>query len=307
MSYFMNHLLSIVAELNNYPAFCLVMAGILGVIFGSFLNVVILRVPAKMMADWRREAQEILAEDGSEAEQEDIPAPRIGGIEERSRCPGCGAAIHWYDNIPLISYLILLRGKCRACRMHISWQYPIIEALAGVGCVALTAHFGVGLPLLLGAILWLILLPLSVIDLRTMLLPDGMIYSLLWIGLLGSSMGWPSLPGVQQAIWGAAGGWVALWAFYWLFKLIRGKEGMGYGDFKLYAALGAWCGAIGLIPILVVATGAGLVGALIALVVRRNALGPLPFGPALAVGGLVQWVYPHWMDGALRALTHALH
>lgn len=280
--------------------FSLIWGGVLAVVTGSFLNVVILRWPARMEQEWQEQAREIL-------ELEPVPPPaKAPGIHEHSRCPHCQAPIRWFDNVPLLSYL-WLRGRCRRCKAPISAQYPLVEALAGVGVVWALLHWGVTWTALMGSGLWLVLLTLAVIDLRTMLLPDPLVYVLLWAGLLGSALGIPGLPSLTDAVWGAALGYLSLWSFYWLFKLLRGKEGMGHGDFKLLAALGAWCGLQGLIPIIILATGAGLLGALLAWLCRRDPTAPLPFGPSLAVGGWLTFLYPHWLAPVLLFLQHLHH
>lgn len=283
--------------LQTHMWFTLIWGGVLGVVLGSFLNVVILRWPKRMELDWQEQAREILGLDAV-ATTTDAQAP---GIHEHSRCPHCQTPIRWFDNVPVLSYL-WLGGKCRSCKAGISAQYPLVEAMAGVGCVAMILMWGVTWTTLMGSGLWLVLLTLSMIDLRTMLLPDPLVYVLLWVGLLGSALGVSGLPTLPHAVFGAAAGYVLLWSFYWLFKLVRGKEGMGYGDFKLLAALGAWCGLAGILPIMVVATGAALVGALLAWVCRRDPTAPLPFGPSLAVGGVVTWLFPHWIEIPLAFL-----
>lgn len=288
-----------ILTLQTHMWFTLTWGTLLGVIFGSFINVVILRWPKKMEQEWRDQAREILEIETPEGTEE----PRAPGVEGHSRCPHCQNPIRWFDNVPILSYL-WLRGHCRKCKAGISVQYPLVEAAGGVGCLVMILMLGVSWGALLGCGLWLVLLTLSMIDLRTMLLPDPLIYVLLWVGLLGSALGVSPLPALPQAVFGAAAGYMGLWSFYWLFKLIRGKEGMGYGDFKLLAALGAWCGISGLLPIIIVATGAGLVGALIAWLAKRDPTAPIPFGPSLAVGGLVTWLWPHWIDVPLAYLAH---
>lgn len=278
--------------------FTLIWGGVMGAVMGSFLNVVILRWPARMEREWQSQAREILG-----LPEPDAAGAAPPGIHEHSRCPHCQARIRWFDNVPVLSYL-WLRGQCRRCKAPISAQYPLVEALGGLGTMLMILNFGATPTTLMAASFWLILLTLSVIDLRTMLLPDPLVYVLLWAGLLGSALGVPHLPSLPQAVWGAALGYGSLWAFCGLFKLIRGKEGMGHGDFKLLAALGAWCGALNLMPIVVVATGAGLFGALLALLAKRDPMAALPFGPSLAVGGVVTFLWPGWFPLALESLRH---
>ena len=257
-------------------------AGVLGLLVGSFLNVVILRLPERMAADWRREARDVL-----ELEEDAEPLPP-GIVREPSHCPHCKHPLSALDNIPLFGWL-LLRGRCRYCKTKISIQYPLVELLSAVLSAVIVWKFGPSLTALAGLALTWTLIALSGIDFRTQLLPDQMTFPLLWLGLLLSLL--PMFVVAPSAIIGAAIGYLSLWSVYWVFKLVTGKEGMGHGDFKLLAALGAWMGPVSLLPIILLSSliGAIVGGALIALR-RHEREVPMPFGPFIAAAGWVWFV-----------------
>jgi leader peptidase (prepilin peptidase)/N-methyltransferase len=261
---------------------------VLGLLVGSFLNVVILRTPPRLEYAWRREAREIL-----ELPEADETVPP-GLVADRSRCPKCGHQLAWYENIPVLSYTVL-RGRCRACKAPISIQYPLVELLTGVASVAVIAHFGAGLEGGLALLATWMLIGASGIDFRTTLLPDQFTLPLLWLGLLAAAAASPYVT-PAQAIWGAALGYLSLWSVYWMFKLVTGKEGMGFGDFKLLAALGAFVGAKGLIPIVLMSSLVGaVIGSAILFARGRDRQTPIPFGPFLAIAGWVQFLYGDWI------------
>ncbi|MCL7938890.1 A24 family peptidase [Halomonas sp. ATCH28] len=254
------------------------LAIVLGLCLGSFLNVVITRLPVMLVRGWRAEAREALELSPEEA-------PPFNLLTPRSLCPRCEAPIAWHDNIPLLGW-IKRRGRCASCQTRISPQYPLVELAGGVLAVAVLALFGPTLEALfiLGACL--ALLAMAVIDLRTQLLPDLLTLPLLWAGLLYQLLFQPLL--LPSAVIGAMAGYLVLWSFYWLFKLVTGKEGMGYGDFKLLAALGAWLGWQYLPLVLILSAGAGaVVGILIQLAIPRLRGAPLPFGPWLVMAGWI--------------------
>ena len=258
------------------PSLLWPLAAVLGLCLGSFLNVVITRLPVMLMRGWRAEARDAL-------ELEPEATPRFNLLTPRSLCPRCEAPIAWHDNIPLLGWF-KRRGRCASCAAPISPQYPLVELAGGVLALAVLALFGPTLQALfiLGACL--ALLAMAVIDLRTQLLPDLLTLPLLWAGLLYQLLFQPLL--LPSAVIGAMAGYLVLWSFYWLFKLVTGKEGMGYGDFKLLAALGAWLGWQTLPLVLILSAGAGaLVGILIQLAVPRLRGAPLPFGPWLVMAG----------------------
>lgn len=250
----------------------------LGLMVGSFLNVVIHRLPKMMELGWRQQCDEL---NGNES----VPAEPYNLIVPRSACPHCHHAISALENIPVVSYL-WLRGKCRSCGAPISPRYPVIEAISAILCGFAACHFGFG-PAAIGALLLIwALLALTAIDFDTQLLPDDIVLPLLWAGLLFNLYGtYTSLP---EAVLGAVSGYLALWSVYWLFKLVTGKEGMGYGDFKLLAALGAWLGWQ-LLPLIIILSSlvGAVVGITLIVAVKQGRDIPIPFGPYLAGGGLI--------------------
>lgn len=267
------------------------MCAVLGLMVGSFLNVVIHRLPKMMELGWQQQCAELSQSEAgdsqSPASAEGEPAPHTpyNLIVPRSACPHCNHAISAWENIPIVSYL-LLRGKCRGCGAAISPRYPIIEAISGILCAYAAWHFGFGLAAVGALLLIWALLALTAIDFDTQLLPDDITLPLLWAGLLLNLFGvFTNLP---SAVLGAVIGYLALWSVYWLFKFTTGKEGMGYGDFKLLAALGAWLGWQ-MLPLIILLSS--LVGAVIGIILivalkhGRNI--PIPFGPYLAGGGLI--------------------
>lgn len=257
-------------------------AGVLGLMVGSFLNVVILRLPERMAAGWRQEARDVL-----ELDAETTPLPP-GIVREPSHCPHCKHPLSALDNIPVFGWL-LLRGRCRYCQNSISIQYPLVELLTGVLSAIIVWKFGLSWMALAGLLLTWTLIALSGIDFRTQLLPDQLTLPLLWLGLLLALL--PMFVTAPASILGAAIGYLSLWSVYWLFKLLTGKEGMGYGDFKLLAALGAWMGPVALLPIILLSSliGALVGGSLIALRRHQREV-PMPFGPFIAAAGWVWFV-----------------
>lgn len=272
-------------------------AVILGLLVGSFLNVVIYRLPLMMERDWRKQCAELAAvDDGAPAAlAADTGATALAGDDfnlftPRSRCPSCETQIKAWQNVPVVSWL-LLRGKCAACGQRISARYPVIELVTGALSGLLVWHFGASL---MGAasllFLWA-LIALTVIDFDHQLLPDSITLPLLWAGLLlsavGPQFGLP-MPDLTASVIGAAAGYLSLWSVYWLFKLATGKEGMGYGDFKLLAAIGAWVG-YQLLPVVIIlsAVVGAAVGIAMIIMLGRDRQIPIPFGPYLAGAGLL--------------------
>ncbi|MBB6242331.1 leader peptidase (prepilin peptidase)/N-methyltransferase [Rhodanobacter sp. MP1X3] len=262
-------------------------AGVLGLVMGSFLNVVILRLPERMAASWEQEAREVLA-----LEAEPVPLPP-GIVREPSHCPQCKHTLSALDNIPVFGWLFL-RGRCRYCQMKISIQYPLVELLCGVLSAVIVWKFGPSWSALAGLVFTWSLIALSGIDFRTQLLPDQLTLPLLWLGLLLALL--PMFVAAPSAIIGAAIGYLSLWSVYWLFKLLTGKEGMGYGDFKLLAALGAWMGPVSLLPIVLLSSLIGaLVGSSLIVLRKRDSQIPMPFGPFIAAAGWVWFIFGHRM------------
>jgi len=278
------------AYLDQNPGLGYPLAAGLGLLVGSFLNVVILRLPRRLEWQWRRDAHEIL-------EQPDTYEPPPPGIVvEPSHCPHCKHRLAWFENIPLFSWLAL-RGKCRYCKAPISPQYPLVELLTCLLTVACVWRFGFGWQGFGAVVLTCFLIALSGIDLRTRLLPDQLTLPLMWLGLVGSmdSLYMPA----KQALIGAALGYVSLWAVWWLFKQLTGKEGMGFGDFKLLAALGAWCGWKGILPIVLLSSLVGaIIGSIWLAAKGRDRATPIPFGPYLAIAG---WIVFFWGDQLVGA------
>lgn len=259
-----------------------VVAGILGLLIGSFLNVVIHRLP-KMM---QRESDNYVAsESGKPLPHED----RYNLMVPRSACPQCGHQITALENVPVVSYAVL-GGKCSACKTPISLRYPIIELLTSLLSALLVWRFGSGLAGLGTLVFVWLLIAMTFIDADTQLLPDDLTLPLLWLGLL-INLNATFVP-LSEAVIGAAAGYIVLWAVYWLFKLTTGKEGMGYGDFKLLAALGAWLGWK-MLPIIILLSSAvgAVVGIALIVLARRGRDIPIPFGPYLAAAGLLALLY----------------
>lgn len=251
---------------------------VLGLLVGSFLNVVIHRLPKMMELDWRGQCAELHGEQPVDSEPYNLLIPR-------SACPHCHHAISVWENIPVLSYL-LLRGRCRGCGAAISPRYPIIEAASGILCGFAASHFGFGLTAVGAILLIWALLALTAIDLDTQLLPDDITLPLIWTGLLFNLYG--AFTTLHDAFLGAVLGYLALWSVYWLFKLVTGKEGMGYGDFKLLAALGAWLGWQMLTLMIILSSLVGaVVGITLIVAVKHGRDIPIPFGPYLAGGGLI--------------------
>ena len=266
------------SDILNQPAglafFCL----LLGLMVGSFLNVVIYRLPLMMQREWEAQCAELREETPPPQERFNLAVPR-------SRCPHCQHAISALENIPVISWL-WLKGRCRGCQKSISPRYPAIELLTGLLSAYAGWHFGYGWTALASLIFIWALIALTFIDFDTQLLPDDITLPLLWLGLLCNLNG--GYTDIQSAVIGAMAGYLALWTVYWAFKLITGKEGMGYGDFKLLAALGAWFGwqMLPLVILLSSVVGA-VVGISLIVFARHGRNTPIPFGPYLAAAGLI--------------------
>lgn len=272
-------------QLQQSPALLMALVLLLGLVVGSFLNVVIYRLPVMMQTGWRRECRQYLQlpeEDAGES---------FNLLWPGSRCPSCKTEIKAHQNIPVLSYL-LLRGQCGHCSAPISLRYPLIEAFTGLCSLTVAWHFGYGWPLLFALLLTWSLIALSFIDIDNQLLPDSITLPLLWLGLLLSLFS--VFTDTHASIIGAVSGYLSLWSVYWGFKLLTGKEGMGYGDFKLLALFGAWLGWQYLPMIILLSS---LVGAVIGVAMialgKHDAGKPIPFGPYLAAAG---WLALIWGD-----------
>ncbi|GJI87970.1 MULTISPECIES: prepilin peptidase [Duganella] len=257
-------------------------AGLFGLLFGSFLNVVIHRLP-KMM---QRESDNYVA---SESGKQLPHTDRYNLMVPRSACPHCKHQITALENIPVVSYLVL-RGRCSNCKAPISARYPAVEALTGALSAVMIWHFGSGWAGLSTLLFLYALIAMTFIDFDTQLLPDDLTYPLLWAGLIMNING--TFVPLRDAVIGAAAGYLVLWSIYWLFKLATGKEGMGYGDFKLLAALGAWMGWTMLPTIILLSSVVGaIVGIALIVFAKHGRNNPIPFGPYLAAAGLVAMLY----------------
>lgn len=256
--------------------------GVLGLLIGSFLNVVIYRLPKMLEAQWAIECQQLQHPD-----QPIPPAPAFNLVTPRSRCPHCGHVIRWYENIPVLSYLVL-GGKCSKCKSRISARYPLVELLTGVLYSYCAWRWGWTWQTAAWCIFCTALVALTFIDWDTTLLPDDITLPLVWLGLIVAALKFNPQVSLSASLWGAVAGYLSLWSVYWLFKLATGKEGMGYGDFKLFAALGAWFGWQALVPIILLAS---VIGAVVGIVLKLNSQlregGYVPFGPFLAGAGFV--------------------
>lgn len=282
MDYLASHVLAFVLS-----------AALLGLLVGSFLNVVIYRLPIMMQREWRAQALEYL-----ECPPEQI-SERFNLLLPSSRCPHCDHQIRSWENIPLVSWLAL-RGKCSSCRAPISSRYPLVELACGLLSGYVAWHFGFTWQA--GAMLLLTwgLVAMSMIDIDHQLLPDSLVLPLLWLGLILNNFG--LFVSLESALWGAVAGYLSLWSVYWLFKLVTGKEGMGYGDFKLLAMLGAWGGWQVLpLTILLSSVVGAVLGTILLRVQRAESSTPIPFGPYLAIAG---WIALLWGDRITESYLH---
>lgn len=281
---------------NIDMSFTLVLAAFFGLVIGSFLNVVIVRLPKIMQLEFEQCIAEHVGENNN-----DLPSTsqQFNLLWPASHCPQCKTPLRFWQNIPLLSYL-WQRGRCTACQSKISVRYPLVECVTAIFSVFAVIHFGAQLSTLYILLFAYLSIALAFIDWDTQLLPDSLTYSLLWLGLIFNLDG--GFTSLHSAVLGAVAGYLALWSIYWLFKLTTGKEGMGYGDFKLLAALGAWFGWQALVPGVLVAASIGLLmSVLMMLLIKHDHRQPIPFGPALVVSGfcllfakqtLVGWVLP---------------
>lgn len=281
--------------LDQNPALGYPIAAGLGLLVGSFLNVVILRLPKRLEWEWKRDAREELGQ----TELYDPPPPGI--VVEPSHCPHCQHRLSWYENIPVLSWLAL-RGRCRNCRTPISIQYPAVELLTMLLVVACVWRFGFGWQGFGASLLSCYLIAAAGIDWREKLLPDQLTLVLLWLGLVASvdNLFVPA----KAAIAGAVLGYLSLWSVNWVFKQLRGKTGMAAGDFKLLAALGAWAGYQALLPILLLSSLVGaIVGTIFLRMTRRGGDTYIPFGPYLAIAG---WIVFLWGEDMTTAYLRML-
>ena len=266
-------------------------AGVMGLLVGSFLNVVIYRLPKMLERQWAAECAEYAGTIGAVVPAAEATAGGVFNLAHpRSRCQGCGHQLQWYENIPVLSYLFL-RGRCSSCGVHISLRYPLVELVTAALFFFCVQRWGATPTGLAWCAFSAALVVLAFIDWDTTLLPDDLTLPLLWAGLLASALRWIDVP-LFSSVVGAAAGYLSLWLVYWGFKLATGKEGMGYGDFKLFAALGAWFGWQALVPLILIAS---VVGAIIGIAMKFSSSlregGYVPFGPFLVGAGLLAMVF----------------
>ncbi|QVM97528.1 prepilin peptidase [Pseudomonas sp. SORT22] len=275
--------MNLLNTLASQPLMYLSFALLLGLIVGSFLNVLVHRLPIMLERQWQAEAREVLALP-SEAQ-----APRFDLFLPPSQCPHCAHRIRPWENIPVVSYLAL-RGRCSACQARISPRYPLVELACGALTLFAAWHLGFTVAALALMVLSWGLLAMSLIDIEHHLLPDALVLPLLWLGLIANAF--ELFVPLEDALWGTVAGYLSLWSVFWVFKLVTGKEGMGYGDFKLLAMLGAW-GGWQILPLTLLLSS--LLGAVIGLIMlrlqRKQASTPIPFGPYLAIAG---WIALLW-------------
>jgi leader peptidase (prepilin peptidase)/N-methyltransferase len=276
--------MAVLEPLAGSPALFIVLAVLLGLMIGSFLNVVVYRLPLMMERDWRTQCAELLGQTDPNAGQ-----PTLSLWGPRSQCPHCGHLIRAMENIPLLSY-VAQRGRCAHCGAAIGIQYPLVEAASGILAGIVAWKLGFGWPAAAALVFTWVLLAASVIDFRCQLLPDDLILPLLWLGLAAALFG--SFADLRSAVIGAMAGYLSLWSVYQVFRLLTGKEGMGHGDFKLLAALGAWTGWQYLVTIVLLSSLVGaFVGLALVLFRGRDRRVPMPFGPFLAAAG---WIGLLW-------------
>lgn len=280
-------------DLGQFAVFGLL---VLGLLVGSFLNVVIHRLPIMLERGWKQECREFNG--GTDAASLPTDAP-FNLMVPRSRCPHCSHSITWYENIPLVSYAVL-RGRCTQCKHPIGLRYPLVEICTGLLFAWCGHRWGVTVAALAWSGFAAAILALALIDWDTTLLPDDITLPLVWAGLVVAQLGISGIP-LSSAMWGAIAGYMSLWSVYWLFKLATGREGMGYGDFKLLAGLGAWFGWESLIPIILMSS---IIGAVVGIALKLNSKlregGYIPFGPFLAGAGLMTLVMG--VDATRRAI-----
>ena len=281
------------ALLATSPALLITLSVVLGLLVGSFLNVVVYRLPIMLQRDWKQQCYEFLevSEKDQEETDQEKEQPVFNLQKPDSHCPQCKHKITPWENIPVISYLVL-GGKCSACKTAISARYPSVEFVAGILSGLVAYSFGyTWLTLALMIVVWS-LLALTLIDYDHQLLPDDITLPLLWLGLLVNAIDLGFGVSAVDSVIGAVAGYLSLWSFYWIFKLLTGKEGMGYGDFKLLAALGAWMGWQSLLPIIILSSLVGAVFGIVMIVFNgRDRSAPMPFGPFLAGAGLIMLIW----------------
>ncbi len=282
--------------LQTSPTYLFITLAVFGLLIGSFLNVVIHRLPVMMEREWKLDCLQELQPDKVPEEMETYNL-----VKPDSTCPSCGHGIRAWENIPVISYLFL-RGKCSSCKTGISARYPTIEIVSALLAVTAGLHFGATVQTALVCLFGWMLLTLTMIDYDTKLLPDSLTLPLLWIGLFANSF--ELFTSLQDAVYGAIAGYMFLWSIFWLFKLVTGKDGMGYGDFKLLAALGAWMGWQSMPVVILLSSIVGIVVFVVLMLFKRlQRTDPIPFGPYLAAAGFIAMI---WGEQLLNAYLQTM-
>lgn len=298
--------MAILQLLQQSPTTLTTICFVLGLLVGSFLNVVIYRLPLMLQRDWRQQCCEFLEIEDPQPAEEKNPLLRtdLSLAQPASHCPQCQHTIRAWENIPLISYA-LLAGKCASCKVKIPIRYPAVELATGLFSALVAVNFGATwLALALLLFVWA-LIALTMIDFDHQLLPDDITLPLLWLGLAVNTQDLGTGVTTQEAVLGAVVGYLSLWSFYWVFKLATGKDGMGYGDFKLLAALGAWMGWQALLPIIILSSLVGATfGIASILLMGRDRSAPMPFGPFLAGAGLIMMIWGNQIYSSY--MTHFL-
>ena len=287
--------MDILVLLESNTVALLIVVGVFSLLIGSFLNAVIYRVPIMLERSWKHDCQELFG--NAETSTDDTETFNI--LTPRSQCPSCGHSITAWENIPVISYLFL-RGKCSSCKIGISIEYPLVEIITTVLSVILAWKFGYGIQLVTALILLWTLITLFMIDAKTMFLPDNLTYPLLWLGIIVNFN--QVFIDLESSILGAVFGYLSLWSVYHVFKLVTGKEGMGYGDFKLLAAIGAW-GGWQILPFVIMSSAllGAVFGSIWMYVIQKNKKGhAIPFGPWLAMAGFIAIVWRDEMIGLMQ-------
>lgn len=286
--------MSLIETLQDAPTLFIIFSTIIGIVIGSFLNVVIYRLPRMMERAWQHQCAELRGEDHHHN------LPDFNLITPRSTCPQCGHSITLFENIPILSYLFL-RGRCSQCHARISLRYPVVEMLTGALSGLAAWHFGFSSAAMAALIFIWVMIALTFIDLDTQLLPDVLTLPLLWLGLLFNLAN--GFTDIQSAVIGAVAGYLALWSVYWIFKLTTGKEGMGYGDFKLLATIGAWLGWQ-MLPLVILFSSfvGGTVGIFLIIFKKYQRNSAIPFGPYLAGGGIIALFWGNTLNHAYLAL-----
>lgn len=288
--------MELVTVLKENATFFLIVVGLFSLLVGSFLNAAIYRIPIMLQREWREECEDFIGGEDSENSNRET-TNKFNLFVPRSQCPNCGHMITALENVPVISYLFL-KGKCSSCKTHISIQYPLIEVLTALLSVFIASKIGFGWQILAALVFFWTLITLALIDAKTMLLPDNLTLPLMWLGIVVNYN--HLFIDLQSSVLGAMIGYMSLWSIFQVFRLVTGKEGMGFGDFKILAAIGAW-GGWQILPftIFIASLLGAIIGILMILIQRQKESQPIPFGPWLALAGFIGFI---WRDEVIQAM-----